>query len=83
MRLLGIFLTACMVLAAAQAVATALCILLVVALIFGLVAAPREILGLLGLTIVVGLLRCYPLACLGLIALMAIARFALAARREE
>jgi quinol-cytochrome oxidoreductase complex cytochrome b subunit len=76
MRLFGILITACVVLAAAQAIATALCILLLLAFIYGLFAAPRETFGLLGLLLAVGLIERHPLACLGLVALMAIARLA-------
>lgn len=74
MKLLGIFLTACVVLAAAQAVATALCVLLVAGLVYGLFAAPRETLGFLGLILVGGLFQANPLAFLAVVALLTITR---------
>ncbi|KTR84459.1 hypothetical protein NS277_04740 [Novosphingobium barchaimii] len=74
MRLLGIFLTACVVLAAVQAVAIALCILMLAGLIYGLFAAPRETLGFLGLILIGGLFQAHPLAFLAVVALLAIAR---------
>lgn len=64
MKLLGIFLTACVVLAAAQAVATALCVLLIVGLVYGLFVAPRETLGFVGLILIAGAFQAYPLAFL-------------------
>ncbi|WP_288487118.1 hypothetical protein [uncultured Novosphingobium sp.] len=70
MRWLGIFLTACVVLAAAQAVATALCVLLIVGLVYGLFVAPRETLGLVGLILIAGAFQAYPLAFLAVSAML-------------
>ena len=74
MKLLGILLVACVVLAAMQAVAVALAVLLIVALIYGLFTAPRETLGFLGLLLVIALFQAQPVACLAVIALMIVAR---------
>lgn len=72
MKLLGIFLTACVVLAAAQAAAAALAALLLCGIIYGLFACPRELFGLLALCIVAGVIERHPLPCLGLIVLVAV-----------
>jgi len=71
MRPLAIFLTACVVLVAAQAAATALCVLLITGLIYGLVVRPHETLGLLGIVLIAGAFQAYPLAFLGVTALLA------------
>jgi quinol-cytochrome oxidoreductase complex cytochrome b subunit len=73
-RLLGILITACIILAAAQAMAVVLCVLLVAALIYGLFVCPREMLGMIGLLLVAGMWQAYPLAFLGLVALIAVVR---------
>ena len=70
MRIVGIFLTACVVLAAAQAVAVTLAFLLTITLIYGLFAYPRETFGLLGLGVLSGLIQQQPLACLSVLALL-------------
>lgn len=71
MRWLGIFLTGCVVLAAAQAVATALCVLLIGGVIYGLFFAPRETLGFVGLILIAGAFQAYPLAFLAVSAMLA------------
>lgn len=73
MRALGTLLAACVVLAAAQAAALALSILLMLALVYGLFARPRETFGFVGLCIIAGLVERQPLACIGLVALITIA----------
>ena len=74
MRLLGILLVACVVLAAAQAVALALAVLLMVSLIYGLFTAPRETLGFVALLLVLGAFQAQPVACLAVIGLMIMAK---------
>ena len=74
MKLLGILLTACVVLAAAQAVATALYVLLLAGLAYSLFVAPRETLGFLGLILIGGFVQAHPLAFLTVVVLLAIAR---------
>lgn len=69
MRLLCIFLTACLVLAAAQAVAAVLCVLLVAGLVYGLFVAPRETFGLVGLCLIASLVQTQPFFSLAVIAL--------------
>lgn len=71
-KLLGIFVTACVVLAAAQAAAAVLALLLVCSLLYGLFAFPKELLGLIALCIIGGLIRVHPLPCLGLTALISL-----------
>jgi hypothetical protein len=73
-RLLGIFVTACVVLAAAQAIAAALAILLLIAFIYGIFAYPRETLGLLAFSVLAGMVEAHPLPCLGVAALAIVAR---------
>lgn len=70
MRWLGIFLTACVILAAAQAVATALCLLLIAGLVYGLLVAPRETLGFIGLILIAGAFQAHPLAFLAVSAML-------------
>lgn len=74
MRLLGMFFTACVVLAAAQAVVTGLFILLLIGLAYCLFVAPRETLGFLGLMLIGGLFQAHPIAFLSVVALLAITR---------
>lgn len=69
MRLLGIFLTACVVLAAAQAAAVALAILLLCGLIYSLFTAPEETFGFIALLVVLGAFQTYPLAFIGVVVL--------------
>ncbi|PZQ94341.1 MAG: hypothetical protein DI533_22430 [Cereibacter sphaeroides] len=72
MRLIGILMTACVILAAAQAVAVALAILLGLALIYSLFTAPKETLGVIALLLVAGMWQAYPLALLGLVGLLVV-----------
>lgn len=81
MKLLGIFLTACVVLATAQAAAVALAILLLCGLIYSLFIAPKETLGFIALFLVLGAFQAYPLAFLGVVAILAIAK--LVGRQNE
>ncbi len=64
---------ALLVIAAAQAVAAALGVLLLLAIVYGVFVCPRETFGLLALCIVVGLFDRHPLACLGAAALVIVA----------
>lgn len=73
MKLLGIFFTACIALAAAQAVAVAFGIMLIAALIYGLIVAPRETVGVVGLILITGMFQSYPLIFLGVVAMMTVA----------
>ncbi|EXS68111.1 hypothetical protein BF95_01300 [Sphingobium sp. Ant17] len=72
--MIGILLTACIVLAAAQAMAVALSLLLLCVLIYSLFSAPRETLGFLALLFVAGLFQAQPLAFLCLVVLMVVAK---------
>ena len=74
MRLLGIFVTACVVLAAAQAVATALCLLMIAGLAYALFVAPRETLGFMGMVLIAGAFQAHPLVFLALTALATVAK---------
>ena len=69
MKAVYIVVVACFVIAAAQAVATALAMLLLVALIYGLFAHPRQTFGLVGLLTFAGLAERQPHLLLGLAAL--------------
>lgn len=71
---MGIFITACIVLAAAQAAAVALGMLLLCGLIYGLFTAPKETLGFLGLLFIAGIFQAQPLAFLGVVVFMIFAR---------
>lgn len=73
MRLIGVFFFACVVLAAAQALAVALAILFAIAFIASLFAAPKETLGFVCLFLALGAFQTYPLAFLGVVALIVIA----------
>jgi hypothetical protein len=74
MKLLGILLTACVVIAAAQAIMAVLAILLVAGVIFGLFVCPREMISLIFLLALIGVFQVQPLACLVVVALMIIAK---------
>lgn len=74
MRLFGIFLIVCTVLAALQALAAVLAVTLVGAIIYGLFAHPKETLGFLGLATILGVAQTQPLALVGLGALLLIAK---------
>lgn len=73
MKWLGILLAAGAIIAAARAVAVVLCCLMLIGLVYALFNCPRELFGLLGICLIVGLVQAQPLACLGLVALMVIA----------
>jgi quinol-cytochrome oxidoreductase complex cytochrome b subunit len=68
MKMLGFLITACVVLAAAQAAIAVLAVFALGGLVYGLFVAPRETLGLIGLLAVVGLVQSHPAACLGIAA---------------
>ena len=72
MKPLGIFIKACVVLAAAQAAAVALYAALLLAVVWGVIVHPREAFGLLGLSFLTTLVARQPLGCLAVAALMAI-----------
>jgi hypothetical protein len=74
MRLLGILLTALVVIAAAQATMAVLAILLVAGVVWCLFVCPKELFGLMGLAAVIGLFHAQPLASLGVVALLVIAK---------
>lgn len=74
MKLLGILLTACVVLAAAQAAMAVMAVLLLGWVIFGLFVCPREMISLIAFLALVGLFQVQPLACLGVIALAIVAK---------
>lgn len=74
MKLLGILLTACVVLAAAQAAMAVIAVLLLAWVIFGLFVCPREMIALIGFLALVGVFQVQPLACLGILALLIIAK---------
>ena len=74
MRLIGILITACVILVAAQAAAVALAILLGLALIYSLFTAPRETLGFIALLLVAGMWQAHPLALLGLVPILIFAK---------
>lgn len=76
MKLLGILLTACVVMAAAQAAMAVMALLLLAWVIWGLFVCPREMFGLIGFLALVGVFQVQPLACLGIVALMIIAKMA-------
>lgn len=70
MRLLGILLTTCVVLAAVQAAAVALSVLLLLALIYGAFTRPRETFGLFGFCLIANLIDRQPLVCVLLVTLL-------------
>lgn len=72
MRLIGILITACVVLAAAQAVAVALAILLGLAFFYSLFTAPKETLGFVALLLLLGAFQAHPAAFIGMMALAGI-----------
>lgn len=69
MKLIGWILLACLVIAAAQAIAAALVLALIVGLVCCLYRAPKETLALAGLAVLMDLAVVQPLAFLGLAAL--------------
>jgi quinol-cytochrome oxidoreductase complex cytochrome b subunit len=73
MRLAGILITACVVLAAAQAAMAALAVLLMGGFLYGLYRSPQATLGIVFLLLLVGIFNAHPLAFLAVVALMTIA----------
>lgn len=73
MRLAGILITACVVLAAAQAAMAALAVLLMGGFLYGLYRSPQATLGILFMLLLVGVFNAHPLAFLAVVALMTIA----------
>lgn len=74
MKLAAFFITACVVLAAAQAVAAALAIAVLLALICGLLTQPRETVGMIALAAALTAFGQYPLPCIGLLVLLTLAK---------
>lgn len=74
MRLTGIFLVACVVLAAAQAMAAVLMVLLLIGFAFSLFVAPKETLGFVAILLVAGMWQASPIFFLALISLLVLAR---------
>lgn len=64
MRLLGIFLSACVLLALVKAAIVALFLLFLVALIWGLFLRPREVMAFLAYCALLGLVGAHPTATL-------------------
>jgi len=73
MRLGGILITACVVLAAAQAAMAALAVLLVAGFLYCLYRAPQATISILFMLVLVGIFNAHPLAFLAVVALMTIA----------
>ncbi len=73
MRLGSILITACVVLAAAQAAMAALVVLLMGGFLYGLYRSPQTTLGIVFLLLLVGMFNAHPLAFLAVVALMAFA----------
>lgn len=74
MRLIGVFLTACVVLAAAQAMAALLMVLLLIGFVFSLFVAPKETLGFIGILLVAGMWQAQPILFIVLISLLSLVR---------
>lgn len=72
MRLIGWILLACLVIAAAQAIATALVLALLVGLIWCFCTAPREMFALLALCILASVAIQQPILIAGLAVLVAV-----------
>lgn len=66
--MLALLITACVVLAAAQAAIAVLAMLALGGVVYGLFVAPRETLGLIGLFAVLGFAQTHPAVCLGIAA---------------
>ena len=73
MRLCGIFIIACVVLAAAQAIAAILLVVIMLGVAYCLFVHPRETIGLVALSGLIGLFSRQPLACLALAAVILLA----------
>lgn len=63
MKVLGVFLTACVVLAVAQAAAVALVVMLGIVILYSAFVYPRETFGFFGFCIIAGLIERQPLGC--------------------
>lgn len=74
MQLIGVFLIACVVLAAAQAMAALLLVLLLIGFVFSLFVAPKETLGFIGILLVAGMWQAQPKLFIVLIGLLLAAR---------
>ncbi|NYT40779.1 hypothetical protein HZY97_08430 [Sphingomonas sp. R-74633] len=74
MKLIGWILLASLVIAAAQAIAVALMLVLLVGVIWGFCAAPRETFALLSLCIVASMAIQQPILIAGLAVLVAVLR---------
>jgi hypothetical protein len=74
MKLLGILLTACVVLAAARAVTGALAVILLLAIVCCVFAYPRETCGCLTVLLLAALIQRYPLPCLSIAAITIVAK---------
>ena len=70
--MLGILITACVVLAAAQAAIAVLAMLALGGVVYGLFVAPRETLALLGMMVLGSAFQAYPLLFLGVVGLIAL-----------
>lgn len=82
MKPLGVVVTTLLILAAAQAVTSAMIALLLVGVVYGMLAYPRHMLGLLIFCLIGGLIQTQPLASLGVIALIVTAAM-LGSRNES
>lgn len=75
MKMVGVLVTACVVLAAAQAVIAVLAMLALGGVVYGLFVSPKETLGLVCLMLIVGLLQAQPLAWVGIFAIAMVVKF--------
>lgn len=73
MRLLLIFLSACVILAAVKVAIVALLVLLAVSLLWGLYLHPREVMGFLAYCTALGIIGAHPTVSLGIIGFAVIA----------
>ena len=64
MRLLGIFLTACVILAVMKVAIVALFVLFLISLVWGIYLHPREVLGFFAFCTLLGLAGAHPIICL-------------------
>lgn len=67
MRLLGIFLSACVILAVVKAAIIALLLLFLVALIWGLCLHPREVFGFMAYCAILGLVSAHPILIISIV----------------
>ena len=72
MRLVGIFLSACVILAAVKAAIVALSALFLVSLLWGFCLYPREVVGFLAYCTALALIGAHPLLSLSIIGLAVI-----------